>query len=228
MISKPLSKFYSMRYAILFFCFSMTFNLFGQSRKSKRPIYFLKTQGGFLFDAHPNNTYKGFSIFNGGLLKHKNGVLQGFDLELIKYDSDTQKKTDGRRGYGWSREKESIELSYFRSYSVIGDIDKGLFVGGFASAGLSKDFFWPSASSRYKYEEKCLCFGLGIKLDYFFKLKKKIYLDVSTKITLVDFRLDREQRFDPRIPYVWQLDKAFNIDFLRNQFPLMIGLNFRL
>ena len=217
-----------MKYAILFLSLSITVNLIGQSQKSKKPKYFLKLQGGFLYDGHQNNSYKGFSLINLGWVKHQNNVLQGFDLELIKYNSDVQRKEGSRRGYGWNRDKISAELSYFWSYRMFGTLKNGLFAGGFGSLIWSTDFFLPSSNSRYKYEERSKCLGLGLKLDYVFQLKKLIYLNVSTKLTLFNTGLTEEQRFSPFSPLKFQNDKKFVADFLKNQFPLIIGLQFRL
>jgi len=221
-----------MKYLIFTICLLMSFNLYGQRKKRAKSNTFLKVQGGFLYDADSRNDYAGFKILNIGWMKAKDNVLQGIELELIGYESDVQ--LDGEPippnsgPGGWAKERKSIELSYFRSYALTGDIENGFFLGPVASFGIINTEFFPPMFGRPTIEDKCYCLGLGIKADYSIHLTKKLYLNVSTRLTVFDLGRLETRIKNPTLLLRQQRSSSFDFNFIRKQFPLMLGLAIKL
>ena len=229
-----------MKYLILPVCLLLCFNLYGQRKKRAKSNTFLKIQGGFLYDAHPNNDYAGFNILNLGWMKVKEKKMQGIELELIGYKSDLQLEDGesfmspmnggifGPPPKGWAKERHSIELSYFRSSALIGDIENGLFLGPIGSVGIINTEFFPTATTDFPIADKCYCLGLGMKADYSLHLAKRLYLNASTRLTIFDLGI-LETRIQ-RLTTILRQQTSTNFDFnlIRKQFPLMLGLAFKL
>ncbi|MBI1227005.1 MAG: hypothetical protein GC192_17370 [Bacteroidetes bacterium] len=198
--------------------------LYGQ--KKEKPVYFLKLQGALLYDVHPKNDYLGINLINLGRAKYYDGILRGLDLEFIRYNSGGQEKVEDYTK--WSKERTSFELEYYRSYPIIGGIENGFFIGPSASLLYSQSTFMPNNSTRKRTDEICECLGLGAKLDFFRKISKSVYLDIGTRFTLLDLGFQITQGYDPTLPKKSQRTKDFSADFLRSQFQLMVGVNFKL
>ena len=83
-------------------------------------------------------------------------------------------------------------------------------------------------STEFPKGEKCYCLGIGVKADYIYQLKKKIYLLMSTKLMVLDIGYGIHRVFNQNLVIRQQQSKEFTTNFLRKQFPLMIGIGFKL
>ena len=217
-----------MRCLFLFIVTLIAFQAQAQ-RKSRHPEYFLKAQGGYFIDINDYKNYKGFNIANIGWAKYQKGVLQEIDLEFTKYDLEFSEyfAVYGYDFYG--REKRtSLELSYNHLFALVGDIDHGLFAGPFTSLLYMKEHTFPIWWNTYPYENTCYCLAIGSKFNYVFALNKRLFVNVSSKVSMLDIGVLRSYVNNPIYPPDQNTTTKFSADFIRPQYQLMLGLSIKL
>jgi len=195
-------------------------------RKKSKAINFLKIQGGFIHDNHNLSNYNGFNLANIGWSNIKERILNELSVELIKYR--TKVELDENE-IDWQRERESIEFSYFRSIISQGELDNGFFIGPLGSLYYRSDFSVSTfGQGNFPIEEECLCIGLGVGINYSYELTQKVYLNFSTRITLLDIGLNKDEIHNPILPERQRKNTSFGVDFLRDQFPLNLGIRIKI
>lgn len=214
-----------MKYLLFFFCLLFTSQLYGQRNKYARTNYFLHVQGGILLGNSFDIPYRGFNLVNVGWSKSKNNTLQSVQLELIGFNVEKEKNVAVPEDYRSRR--RSMELIYNYSFALTQEVRDGFFIGPSASLIINSNATGPSASTIL-IEEICLCFGAGMNTGYNWKLNKSTMLGISTRITLVDIGWLRTYIKNPTFPQPYRISSEFETNFIREQFQLMIGLNFQL
>lgn len=193
-----------------------------------KPDYLLHAQGGFLMDKSFDKTYKGFNLLNVGVSRLKNNKLQSLQLEMIRFKVEDITFLSGFsypvRGY--TGEHKSTELIYNHSLGLTRDIKNGFYVGPSVSIIFNSNLILPATTASFPVEEVCFCIGGGVHAGYNWSLSKSIMLSVSTRITLIDIGWLRTEVRDPNRTLKQQRSSKAHTDFLRPQYPLMIGLNF--
>ena len=219
-----------MKKLLLIFCgLILTINLSAQSKKSKKPIYFLKVQTGLLYDLHPESNFLGFNQLNVSWAKFQNDKINEISLELLKYTTDLDRVSAvSSSPFKLKRIKTSFELEYYKSLLHKGKIKNGFYMGPTASLRYMKTNFSPNMSTIIKYEEIYRSLGLGAKAVYYYTITKGISLNLSTKITLLDLGVNTLQDFNPTLTLRQQSSSEFKTFLLRKQFALLVGINFKL
>ena len=158
-----------------------------------------------------------------------NYVLQSIELEWIGFSTDKRViRSDNDPWQGFTRERKSYELIYARTYVLFGDLNNGFYVGPTASLNINKNSIIPANSASFPSEETCYCVGIGVKANYSWSITEKLLLNVSTRITIIDLGRLRTEVKDPTLTIRQQRTNKFDANFLRKQFPLMIGVSFKL
>ena len=227
-----------MKYLLLVFCLLFTAQVFGQRKKKRRvkPKTFLHFQGGYMFDNSLNFPYRGFNIVNLGWSKLKDKTQRSIELELIGYnvkkaillidDFNNLPPIDTR---GFTGKRRSVELIYNHSFGLGEEITDGFFLGPSGSLIFNSLTTAPLGSSVFPTREICLCIGVGMNAGYNWSINKKNMLRFSTRISFVDLGWERTRVSNPSFQTVRrQRINSFKTDFLRNQFQVMVGLNFKI
>ena len=218
-----------MKTLLLLIFLALTFNIHAQNEESEKAKNSLKIQGGILFDKHSNGNYLGFNQLSIGWSNLKENKLSESSVELIRYTTDSQEKSGPDDTPSWIRQRESMELEFFRSVlHVGGGRENGIYLGPTASFLYLKNDLLPTMTSQYRLVEKSYSFRAGIKAAYLLKLSKKLSLNISSKLNLVDFGYDSEHNFDPNIPIRSQTHSGIDFDLsLPRQYQLLVGLNIK-
>ncbi len=233
-----------MRYLLLVFCLLFSSQVYGQKkgkRKGKvKAKQFLSIQGGLLIDhtfneAMSDKTYTGFNLVNLGWSKIKNNTQRSLQLELIGYNVNekrTRVDTIGNMEFdrilgGFDGKRRSIELLYNHSFGLTEDIANGFFMGPSGSLNFNYNKTVPVIGGNIE-SKFCLCLGVGMNTGYNVSLNKNLMLSISSRVTLLDLGWQRIQREITGIDIRNSTKSKFHADFLRNQFQLNIGLNFKI
>jgi len=226
-----------MKYFLLAFCLIFTAQVFGQRKKKRRvkPKTFLHFQGGYMFDNSLNFPYRGFNIVNLGWSKLKDKTQRSIELELIGYNVkkalfiiDDFNNFPPFAVRGFTGKRRSVELIYNHSFGLGEEITDGFFVGPSGSLIFNSLTTTPLSSAAFPTREICLCIGVGMNTGYNWSLNKKTMLRFSTRISFVDFGWERTRVSNPNFDVRQQRTSKFKTDFLRNQFQVMVGLNFKI
>jgi len=217
-----------MKYLLFFFCLLFTSQLYGQRNKNARTNYFLHVQGGFLLDNSFDIPYKGFNLVNVGWSRSKKNTLQSVQLELIASNVKKERISNNTVVGVYEGKRRSIELIYNYSFGLTEKVTNGFYIGPSASLIVNSNAIIPLTSSAFPIEDICFCFGAGVNTGYNWKLNKSTMLGISTRITLVDIGWVRTEHKIPNLTPRQRISSKFGADFIRDQFQLMIGLNFQL
>lgn len=224
-----------MKYFLLAFCLLFTFQVFGQRKKKRRvkPKTFLHVQGGYMFDKSLNFPYRGFNMINLGWSKLKDKRQQSIELELMGYKvkkavyliDDFNNRSYPLSGFDGIR--LSAELLYNYSFGLGEKITDGFFIGPSGSLNFNLLRTVPLIAT-FPNNNICLCLGMGTNAGYNWSLNKKTMLRFSTRMTLVDVGWQRNRIENPAFSRKQQRTNKFKTDFLRNQFQIMVGINFKI
>ena len=219
-----------MKNLLLPLCLILTFNLFAQRKSAKRDLAFIKIQGAYFYDGHPRQNFSGFNMLNLGWFKVKEKNISGVDLKTIIFnlDQDPGNRVNSPNFQDWNRIRQSFEAEYFYTFKMLGSVNNGLFAGPYASAGFFREKFVPYSPARFAEIQSGLIVGAGGQADYHLKLAKKIFLTISTQITLAELRLGNGRIQNPQVTIKQQRNSFFDFEVLQNQFPLMLGFSFPL
>lgn len=227
-----LSNNQSMRYFLFFFCLLFTTQLFGQRKKRVKPKKFFHVQSAFLIDNSFELQYRGFNFLNLGFSKVKNNTQRSLSLELIAFEvikSTTLVRRNITEPLSGSKGRRlSAELVYNYSFALNEKITDGFFAGPSASFGYNALKTTPITTAQFPTSNNCLCLGLGMNTGYNWSLNKKTMLTISTRITLIDIGYLRTRVQNPAWTVRQQRSSGLKTDFIRGQFPLMVGMNFKL
>jgi len=221
-----------MKYFLFAFCLLFTTQVFGQRKKRKKPQKFFHAQAAFFADNSFELQYRGFNFLNLGFSKVKNNRQRRLSLELIGFDVKKEKTIITRNFIspirGFTGKRRSAELIYDYSFALSEKITDGFFVGPSASIGYNALKTIPLTTAQFPTSINCFCFGLGFNTGYNWSLNKKTMLTISTRITLLDTGWERMRVKNPAWTVRQQRSSSFKFDFIRPQFPLMVGINFKL
>ena len=234
-----------MRYLLLVFCLLFSSQVYGQKkgkRKGKvKAKQLLSIQGGLLIDHTFNEpmfdkTYTGFNLINLGWSKIKNNTQRSFQLELIGFKADEiSVRTDTIDNFiltmptsGFDGKRRSIELLYNHSFGLTEDIANGFFMGPSGSLIFNKTQTIPLVSAQFPSDQFCLCLGLGTNAGYNWSINKNLMLSISSRVTLLDIGWQRTKNEIPGRDPRQTTSSKFQTDFLRRQFQVNIGLNFKI
>ena len=204
--------------------------LIGQSNSNKDGKLFLHAQGGYFIDSGFDINYSGFNIGNIGWGKKSGNILQTIEAEFLAFRVDETvfsqfnpdriiEKIENRR--------TSLEMIY--SYSFLFDEDiSGFILGPTASILINSRRTKPLASTTFPLTNTCFCASLGVNLGYQIKLNKNIGVLLSSRSSLLDIGLDRQLVENPILTETQRRTSAFDIDLIRDQFQVMLGIRFRI
>ena len=210
-------------------CLLLSIQLFGQRKKKIKADNFITVQGGLLHDKHSDPSITGFNMINLGWSKAKDNVLQSIEMEWIGFSTDKRVIIrDNDPWQGFTRERKSYELIYARTYALFGDINNGFYVGPTASLNLNENSIIPATTADFPTQESCYCVGIGVKANYSWSITEKLFLNFSSRMTFIDIGWLRTQTKDPTLTIRQQRSDEFKTNFLRKQFPLMIGVSLKL
>lgn len=210
----------------------------GKRKKKDKPKSYLNIQGGLLSSKTFDQNYTGFNLVNLGFSKIKKNKQQSLQLELIGYkvnDIITRTTTSLDSTFiieeilqGSNNKRRSIELLYNYSFGLTDDITDGFFMGPSASLIYNSNQTSPGSTAQFPIRENCLCLGIGMNTGYNVTLNKNLMLTISSRVTLLDIGWGTTQILNPGFTTSQQRTNKFQTDFLRNQFQLNIGLNFKI
>jgi len=226
-----------MRYLILAFSILFFLPLHGQRKKNKKSEHILHVRGGFISDFKTDESelnYNGFNVLNFGWSKVKGNQLHGIEVEGFSFTEGfvefivTNMDTIITRGL--DRNRTTVELIYSRMYALNNnDITKGLFVGPTGSILYNRDENIPAVTTAFPIATDCFCIGLGARAGYNWRLLDRLMITFSTKATLLDIGWKRERVLNPILTKSQKIaEEGVNADFIRPQYQIMLGLNFRI
>ena len=226
-----------MKYFLLVFCLFFSSQVYGQEkgkRKGDENIkQYLGLQGGLFFDKSFNQSYTGFNLINIGWSQIKNRTQRSIQLEFIGYKNldlirvfIPSTNIEELRGFRYQR--RSIELLYNHLFGLSSDVTNGFFIGPSGSMMFNSKHTFPSESRYTSSKEICLWFGVGMNAGYNWSIHKNIMLSVSTRVTLFHLGWQREDEMAPSTDTIVFRGISYPIAFLRDQFQLNIGLNFKI
>ncbi len=220
-----------MKYSLLVVALLFTSLLSAQKKSTAINSKAFKIQGAYFFEGHPVENYMGFNLVNLGFMKVKDRKVIGLDLEgrFIESTVDKNKQQTSPRLPFCVVNKRSLEFSAYKTYGVLGSFKNGLYVGPMLSLGFLREEQEPDVSLLAFPDNKSLLkLGAGVKADYYISLSQKLFFTVGTRLTLLDFGFLQGRVENPTLPILEQKYSGFEFEFVRPQFPLMLGLVFLL
>ncbi len=218
-----------MKYSLLVVALLFASLLSAQKKSATINSNAFKIQGAYFFDGHPVENYKGFNLVNLGFLKVKDRKVMGLDMEGIFTESTADKNTQqtSPRLPFCVVNKRSLEISAYKTYGLLGSFKNGLYVGPMFSIGFLREEQEPDARFvAFPDNKSLLKLGAGVKADYYVSLSQKLFFTVGTRLTLLDFGVLKGRIENPTLPIRQQRYGGFEFNFVRPQFPLMLGLVF--
>ncbi len=212
---------------ILFFLF-LSLDTFGQLRPSRGAIAIGKIQAGILYDQHETVDYLGPNILNMGWTTLRGDGISELDFEFVFYQKSFSQTNLTGADIDWKRTRFSAEMQYFLSLLTRGMGDAQFHLGPTASAFFHYNRWVSESDIDYPRGESCYCAGLGIKGVYLYEVSPNFYLNFSTKLGLVDLGIMEDRILNPILPPDVQVQRNFDLEFLRRQFQIMLGFNFSL
>ena len=217
-----------MKYLLLSCCLLFTFQVSAQGKKKSKSQNLFHIQGGFLLDNSFEKSFTGFNLLNIGLSKVKNNKLRSFQLELIGFEVSEQTISNNTIIAGYSGRRLSAEVIYNYSFALSNNVLNGFFYGPSASFIVNSNLITPKTSASFPFEEICYCLGIGVNSGYNWSIGSSKMLSLATRITLLDVGLKNNNISNPILTEREQILSKFSADFLRDQFQLMVGLNFNI
>jgi len=216
-------------------CLISSLSLYGQVEEEVIPSHFFRIQGGFLSAPGPkydykgyHNDYTGYGILNLSWMKEKGKILQGLELELVEYEVLNLYENGTVsifKGEGISQ--KSAELSYFRSIAPMSSFDNGFFFGFTGALGFFSRKNRQLTNSRASLTNR-LCMSIGARLDYSARIVKRLYLNLSTRLILLDRCIYKTKLIDETDNTELRSFTSTGGILLRKQYALMLGLAFKL
>ncbi|MBK9043906.1 MAG: hypothetical protein IPN97_12135 [Saprospiraceae bacterium] len=225
----------------------------GQRVKKPKINYFMGGDIGFMFEKYngfddkiyekinpkmilkSGNNYLGFYPISFGFSKLKNKKLSDLQVEWVDLKSNFTSLHYSQNGVDTiltPRTSRSLSLHYFFSLYQIGE--KNIFYVG---PSLGAGYFRHRLGNKYSafsnfifpLSTSCACMHLGIRMNYQIVLNKFWRLNIASRLVLLDAGFYRERRLDPSLPPKAQItSEGFSAEFWRNQYPLTIGLRYRI
>jgi len=201
---------------ILAFCTSL---VYGQDGDKKEETFIHLRSGFFLDDVNDKN-YSGFNLVNFGWSNLKKKRIQSLEIEAIVINSKVYSKDqiDQRR--------RSLEHIYSHSFLLSKGAD-GLILGPTASLFFYSDKFNPINSFLYPTHNIYATVGIGANAAYNWRIGKKIILDISSRITLLDIGINNRRVDNPILQERLRSLTEFHMDFIRPQYQLMLGVKLK-
>lgn len=203
----------------------VSLNVCAQLRPHTGAISIGKIQAGILFDQNEKADYLGPNILNLGWTTLRGAGLSELDFEFIYYDQSYDR--EGAEQYQDERTRFSVEMTQFWSLVNFG-------------RGIGKTHFGPTAAFMYRtepttsedplgYKETVTNYnlGFGLKALYLYEFNDNLFLNMSTRLTLADMGLETWKLDNPLLSDEQTAKEDFVFDFLRGQYQVNVGINFR-
>jgi len=201
--------------------------------KANQEDRYFQAQWGYFYETAGEKTYSGFDFLNLGFTKSKKNIQKNFELEYVGFTTITKVTSTNFMGRevvlsGEFRRRRSLEFIYGHIFLLSQNKPHGFFLGPTASLLLELDKIDPLASFSFVIKDWCACIGLGFKAGYDWEISKDMTMNLTTRLTLIDAGYLRTKLENPSVPLNLRFASSFTTRLLRKQFPLMIGVRFRI
>ena len=129
--------------------------------------------------------------------------------------------------FGFERQRKSIELIYNHSLSLSKDIG-GFYIGPSGSIIINSNISTPVFSGAFPNKVVCFCLGVGLNSGYNWALNENLVLGISTRFTLLDIGMVRDEVQNPILTLNQRSSTEFEADLIRKQYQLMIAVKIKI
>lgn len=242
-----------MKKLIILLLISFCFYQSGDCQKAKKPktYYYLQAGVGMMYDRDnvfdeqilmkvrskdfifdSGAEYFGVAPITFGISKILSERISDFYLEWIDISSDIKAYNYWRMDTVQAqRITKSLTFQYYTSVLKYGN--KNVFYlgpnvgGGYYTKVVQNDHLLSSYPIGKRYS--CICYNIDVRAMYQFVIHKDWRVNLSTKFVVFDIGYHLERTMDPNLPPKAQLKHiGFKTEFWRNQYPLTLGVSYRI